>query len=135
MHRHARARPGHPRPISVPVKTWMAGTGPGHDSVLAFAAAGGSSRQLSPLAKFAFGLQPEFQVAARGPAVLFPDFTRAPAKAFFARPRKHVGPPHQFCGEADDVVRGFTVADPARVAPVLVGLGEDAADELLAIHP
>src|SRR3954447_15412760 len=117
------------------LSTRMAGAGAGHDSVLAFAAAGGSSRQLFRLAKFAFGLQPEFQVAAGGPAVLFPDFTRAPAKALFARPRQHVGPPHQFCGEADDVVRGFTIADPARVAPVLVGLSEDAADELLAIHP
>src|SRR5947209_6644441 len=45
-----------------------------------------------------------------------------------------MGAPLQLAREAVDAFRGFAVADPARVALVLVRLGEKAADKLLAVH-
>src|SRR3954470_11798429 len=90
--------------------------------------------QLFRLAKLALRLEPELLVAPGGASVLFPDFAGAAADALFARPRQHMGAPLQLARKAVDAFRGFAVADPTRVAPVLVRLGEKAADKLLAIH-
>src|SRR4051812_38071866 len=90
--------------------------------------------ELFSLAQFAFGLKPEFLIAADGAAVLFPDLTGSPPDSVMARLGQRLCAALEFGGQLQDAVDGLPVADPPGKILVFPGLGQAAGDELLAIH-
>ena len=106
------------------IVTWLTWLGP---AVRLF------SERLS-VVKLPLRLEPELFIPTRRSAVLFPDFSRAPSDPVFRRFRQNAGAPLQLFGKCGYALRRFPIAYPAGEAPVLLCFGQNAADELFAIH-
>ena len=106
------------------IVTWLTWLGP---AVRLF------SERLS-VVKLPLRLEPELFIPTRRSAVLFPDFSRAPSDPVLGGFRQNTGAPLQLFGKRGYALRRFPIAYPARETPVFSCLGQNAADELLAVH-